>query len=643
MGDGMSDYALKTDVAKEYIPLVEKVAMLVHKISGNKLGDKQFFMIETRLRKRMLELGIKNPFDYEKYIDQNMQRETGILVGLITTHHTFFFREFTHFELLKKMLPDLVANVKKRGDKTIRVWSAACSRGQEAYSIAMFLDFYLSQLDPSISFEILGSDIDEESVKIANNGVYHQNDIKEIPMNFLGNHWAKGTGDIAMYAKVKDSIKKKCQFKPGNLMNPNLTAGNQLFDVIFCRNVFIYFEQSQIEKICGLLLKHMHPHSIFFSGISESLTGYNVEFSSIGASAYKIKAKVDNVKAPEPRPVPNLNILKPKDHVKVPMPSMPMTTSIPAMVEHPEIYKVMCVDDSPSIHTLLKKILAKSEGFEIVAHAMNGLEAMEKLKTVKVDIITLDIHMPQMDGLEYLQKNYNKNHPPVVILSSASREDSDTAIKALKLGASDFVEKPSLQNLEEKGEEIRTKIKTVVSDHLMGFKISSYDIEVAHKISVLDPLHKLRVLTGSISDLKKMKEFFKHSSGVQPPTVILFEGQSEVIEGLIKEHARDFKLKVNFYNDEKTELKVDEIYFADMKKWVNVIASKHSNYITSIMCFGIVSKGCAENILNFKNAQLLLEDMGPAQNGKSHLKDVASDIVPMTSFAYMANVFFSKK
>lgn len=632
----MSDFAFKTNVSSEFLPLIEKVSSLVHKISGNKLGEKQAFMIETRLRKRMLELSMKTPEDYAKYIDANLQKETGVLVGLITTHHTFFFREFSHFELLKKMLPDLVGFAKARGDKTIRLWSAACSRGQEAYSLAMFLEFYLPQIDPSVSYFILGTDIDEESVKVAANGVYHQNDIKEIPMNFIGNHWAKGTGDIAMYAKVKDTLKKKVQFKPGNLLKASEAASGMKFDVVFCRNVFIYFEQHQIESICGEIIKHMHPHAMFFSGISESLTGYKIEFSSIGPSAYRLK-EFENKKVADVKANISASVASGARSVATPM------TTHSSMTSAPEVIRVMCVDDSPSIHTLLKKILSKEEGFEIVANAMNGVEAMEKLKTVKVDVITLDIHMPEMDGVTYLQKNFNKDHPPVVMISSASREDSDTAMKALKAGASDFVEKPSLQNIEEKGEEIRTKLKTVVSDKAMGFKVSSFDVESTKKIAITDTRNKLRVLTGSISDLKKMKEFFKHSEGVQPPTVVFFEGQSEVLEAIIKENARDFRMKVNYLPDEKTDLRPGEIYFSDLKKNCKLVADKYSSYSTSVLCFGIVSKGCADQVLNFRNAQLLLEDMGPAQNKKSLLKDVASDIVPMTSFAYMSNVFFTKK
>jgi chemotaxis protein methyltransferase CheR len=626
----MSDFALKTQVASEFIPLVEKVAGIVHKISGNKLGEKQAFMIETRLRKRILELGFKSPFEYISYLDANLQKESGILVGLITTHHTFFFREFSHFELLKKMLPDLVTKVKARGEKTLRVWSAACSRGHEVYSVAMFLEVYLPQIDPTMSYFIVGSDIDQESVKIANNGVYHQNEIKEIPMNFLGNHWTKGTGDIAMYAKIKDTIKKKCQFKPGNLLNPSDAIGVQKFDVVFCRNVFIYFEQHQIEKICGDLAKHMFGHGIFFSGISESLTGYKVDFASVGPSAYILKSEMEAKNAAAAISKPTVVASSRPELPKVALPTVP------------EVIKVLCVDDSQSIHTLLKRVLAKEYGFQIVATALNGKDAMEKLKSIKVDIVTLDIHMPEMDGIEYLSKNYNSSHPPVVMISSASREDADTAIKALKLGASDFVEKPSLQTMEEKGEEIRTKIKSAISDRQLGFKVSSYDVENSKKIILANPKDCLRVMTATISDLKKIKHMAKNFSESEPPVLVFFEGQNEVLPGLVKEYNSDFKNKLVCFEENK-ELKLGHVYFVDMKTYGDKLIQKYSKLKISIMCFGTVSKNTGDFVLHWRNAQLLLEDIGASDNKKSVLKDVATDVVPATSFIYMSNVFLSKK
>ena len=108
--------------------------------------------------------------------------------------------------------------------------------------------------------------------------------------------------------------------------------------------------------------------------------------------------------------------------------------------------KVLCVDDSKIILSLLKKIFSGNDGFEVVGTAENGQEAEEFLKHNKVDVMTLDIHMPIMDGLSYLKKNYNQSHPPVVIVSSVSREDAFKAMEGLRLGASDYIEKPSLED-----------------------------------------------------------------------------------------------------------------------------------------------------------------------------------------------------
>jgi chemotaxis protein methyltransferase CheR len=128
--------------------------------------------------------------------------------------------------------------------------------------------------------------------------------------------------------------------------------------------------------------------------------------------------------------------------------------------------------------------------------------------------------------------------------------------------------------------------------------------------------------------------------GNQPATIVFFEGQDEVLPAIVKEHGLDFKNKLVYW-DKMQDLKSNEIYFVDLKKWSHEIAKKHESMKCSIMCFGMVSKNCADKVLQFKNAQLLLEDMGSKNNEKSPLKDVASDIVPATSFIYMANVFLS--
>lgn len=616
-------------VSRDFVALIEKVSQVVHKISGNRLGEKQAYMVETRVKKRMMELGLKSAEEYMRYIDQNLDHESYILVGLITTHHTFFFREFPHFEILKAKLPELVAHVKKRGDKTLTVWSAACSRGHEVYSLAMFLDFHLPQVDPTVSFKILGTDIDGESVKIANNGVYHQNEIKEIPMNFMGNNWAKGTGEIAMYAKVKNQLKSKCEFRPGNLLKVSEAVRDQKFDVIFCRNVFIYFETHQVEAISKDLLARLHPHGLYFSGISEPLSGMKLDIASIGPSAYVHKAAMPAAEAKV-----------------IPMPGRTVTapTATPVPVSYaPAILKVMCVDDSPSILTLLKKVLTPEHGFEVVATAINGKDAMEKLKNIKVDLMTLDIHMPEMDGISYLEKNHTSSHPPVMIISSASRADSDTAMKAFKFGASDYVEKPALTNLEERGEEIRTKLRSIAGSTQRKSTVSSFDKENQKKFVIGSPEKKVRLIFGTLSDLPAMRSFFVDLDNSQPPTMIFFEGQGEILEGIVKEHQRDFKKTVVFFDSMDTKLEANKIYFVDFKKYYSLFQKKYETCPTSILIYGNTSAHAAKQISLWKNADLLLEDIGEKANLKHPLKARASDVVPVTSFPYMSCRYLSTK
>lgn len=627
----MSQAAIGT-INKEFVALIEKVSNVVHKISGNRLGEKQAYMVETRVKKRMMELGLKTADEYIKYIDQNLDHESYILVGLITTHHTFFFREFPHFEILKNKLPELLAHVKKRGDKTLHVWSAACSRGHEVYSLAMFLDFLIPQIDPSLSFKILGTDIDGESVKIANNGVYHHNEIKEIPMNFMGNNWAKGTGDIAMYAKVKAALKSKCEFRPGNLLKVSEAVKDTKFDVIFCRNVFIYFESNQIEMISKDLMARLHPHGVYFSGISEPLSGLKLELHSIGPSAYMHKSA-----APAKVPATTTSNVIPLKSATAGVPQ-----SAPVSVQ-PQLLRVMCVDDSPSILTLLKKVLTAEHGFEIVATAINGKDAMEKLKTVKVDLMTLDIHMPEMDGVTYLEKNHNKSHPPVMIISSASRADSDTAMRAFKFGASDYVEKPALTNLEERGEEIRTKLKSLASSIVRKTIVSSFDKENQKTFTMTNPEKKMRIMLASLSDLSALKSFFSEVDNSQPPSLVFFEGQGEILEGIVKEHQRDFKKDVILLENIDAKLEANKIYFVDFKKHFSMIHKKYSTFPTSIMCYGNTSAHAAKTVSEWRGVELLIEDLGEKGNVKHPLKAHASDVVPATSFPYMSCRYLSTK
>lgn len=355
-------------------PLIEEVSKLVSEITGVQLGRRQAAMVESRLSRRMIQLGFNSQDQYLKYIQENQETEIAALVSLLTTHHTNFFREFSHFEFLANQgLPKLIEIKRKRGEKTLTIWSAACSRGHEVYSLSMFLSHHLKKLAPEMSFKILGTDVDAESIALCKNGVYRWEEIKSIPSQYLAQHWIRGTGDISDFVKAKDTIKAFCEFSIANLLDFSKEMAGKTFDIIFCRNVFIYFTSEQIKQTTLALLKHLVPHGLLFVGISESLNGIELPIGYLAPSVYGHKGASKEAK-------PAVAVAQPTATSR-PMPSMPaVAPSAPAQQLLAGVLRVLCVDDSGTILTLLKKILTPDHGFEIVGTAMNGAEAAEKRK-----------------------------------------------------------------------------------------------------------------------------------------------------------------------------------------------------------------------------------------------------------------------
>lgn len=444
--------------------LIDEVAKIVSTKTGIQLGIKQFAMMKSRLFSRFTELKITTPDDYKKYLDKNLATETQVLVSLMTTHYTSFFREFNQFEYLEK---EILAKTFK-DKQEVKIWTAACSRGHEPYSVAMFME------NSGRNYSLLATDVDEKIVKFAENGVYLWQELAAVPKAYLGNYWMRGTGNISEYVKIKDHVKKKIRFKMSNLFNTS-TEVQEKFDVIFCRNVFIYFSEAQVEKIVTQLVDKLNPGGYLFIGISESLHGKNTNIKGVHPSVYR---------KPDPKEV------KTSEDISVSLK--------PSVVSGPLI-KVFCIDDSNTVHVLMRKILTKENGFEIVGKAVNGQEAIDNLKFCKPDIITLDLHMPVLDGIGFLENS--KTTIPVVVVSSISRENQSVAQKALELGAIDYVEKPSLQDLETRGEEIRNKLKVAIKPikHSLG-----QDFEKLKSETSALPSEYQCILWGSSSDASKM-------------------------------------------------------------------------------------------------------------------------------------------
>ncbi len=604
-----------------YQDLCEHLALEVTKMTGVQLGDKQRAMVQTRLNKRVQDLGYRTIDDYQAYYESNEKSEIQHIVSLLTTHYTYFFREFSHFEFIaEKALPALVPEIRKRADKTLDVWSAAASRGQEVYSLAMYLKYHLQTYGSDLKFRILGTDVDEQSVRIARNGVYPRREIREVPLAYLGDHWARGTGDISEFVKAKGPLRECVRFEQANLLDLKEHFEGQKFDIIFCRNVFIYFTPDQIRTSTAMLLRHLEPNGYFFIGISETLNGLGFDLKSEGPSIYKIREK-----ASQPAPV------------------IPIREGGPVSSGEPRPVRVFCVDDSPSVHSLFKQILKREQGFEIVGSAVNGLEAAEKLKTLQnVDVVTLDIHMPEQNGVEYLEKNFSSSHPPVVIVSSVSRDQSDLAMKTLELGASDFIEKPALNKLQERGEEIRAKLKSAILLKRMGApKRVELDSQFKKALEIKNPENKARVLVTGMGHMKKTVSFLRELEGVQPPVYLLFEGVEGNLPAIAEQLSKATGRKVLAPETVAVKAKPGEILVLDYHKALSVLPALHGPDRIGVGVFGELGKTASQHLKGWHFSQLLLEDLGEGK-GTESLQLYATDVFPYTSFAFIGTEFFGK-
>ncbi len=605
--------------------LMQEVMRLVQELTGVQLGSNQTSMVQFRLSKRMLELGIVEADEYLGYIRENVTSETRALVSLLTTHHTFFFREFSQFEHLERELPKIVAKAKAQGRNSIKIWSAACSRGQEVYSLSMFLSVHLRRIDPHMNYEILGTDVDHESVAIAKNGVYRWDELKEVPSIYLLNNWARGTGDIVDFVKAKASIKQSCRFEARNLIELPSTSLEK-FDAIWVRNVFIYFKPEQIKAITTKLLLSLEPHGYLFIGLSENLNQLNLPTVTTGPSVFQHKAFVEGQQAPA------LKVVGPAAS----------SSAAPAPVLGK--IRVLCVDDSSTVLTLLKKIFA-DPAYEIVGTAMHGLEAAEKVKALNPDVVTLDIHMPQQNGVEYLEKNMHPKHPPVVMISSVSREDAGLAIRALDLGARDYVEKPSLQDLSEKTEEIRMKVKCAVENARNQTRPQS-DIEraFAKSFKIERPEQKLRVVVGGLGDRERLKLMLREWIGNQPPTLLMMHGSDKLLQAFALELEKGFFHPIQLVEQVPTNMEKDAVYIVDLKKGLPGLRTMDRNVVRfmNICVLGEVSKAVGQELCDIPRSEFVIEESNSKSESYTKLKSRARFAVPGTSLAYHSTQVLSE-
>jgi chemotaxis protein methyltransferase CheR len=245
----------------------EQYRALIYAESGITFTPANRSILESRLKERLREKGVDTVKTYFTTISTNKEEMKGFL-DAITTNLTRFFRNQAHFDALEKhVVPELMKNSKKTNN-TIRIWSAGCSTGEEPYTIAMLMN---EILPPTWRFEILASDISLKCLMTAKEGFYQDNKIEGIPDNYLKKYFDKVDGGYHIHADIHSKIK----FDYHNLKND---AGQNSFDIIFCRNVIIYFDEAAQTAVINRFWDAMASRSFLFIGHSESLFGMDTKF-----------------------------------------------------------------------------------------------------------------------------------------------------------------------------------------------------------------------------------------------------------------------------------------------------------------------------------------------------------------------------
>ncbi|MBI3479044.1 MAG: protein-glutamate O-methyltransferase CheR [Nitrosomonadales bacterium] len=250
---------------------------MIYRIAGINLSPAKKQLVASRLMKRLKHLNLASYGEYFKLISSPQGKaELQVAVDALTTNETHFFREPKHFDFLRNR----VIPARKSG-RGLRIWSAACSSGEEPYSIAMLLDELLGN-EP---WEVVASDISTHVLAKARSGLYPIVRMPEIPKHYLNRYCLKGVGEHDGTLLIEQSLRDRVRFVQHNLTETPDKLGD--FDVIFLRNVMIYFDMETKRQVVSRLLPRLRPGGYFLVSHSESLNGVTDEVKLVVPAVYR--------------------------------------------------------------------------------------------------------------------------------------------------------------------------------------------------------------------------------------------------------------------------------------------------------------------------------------------------------------------
>jgi chemotaxis protein methyltransferase CheR len=267
-----------------------RLSQFIYKVCGIKITSVKKVMIESRLSKRLRELGMKNFHDYCEYLysDRGMEEELVQMIDIVTTNKTDFFREPGHFDyLIKEAIPALIRQHDAGIRRKLRVWSAGCSTGEEPYTLAMVLKEY-GENCRGFDFDIMATDISTRVLHTASLAIYEEEKIMPVPPQMKKKYLLRGKGGRQGRVRIVPELRETIRFRRLNFMDGDFGIKERM-DVIFCRNVIIYFDRITQERLLRRFCDHLVPGGYVFMGHSETLNGMNVPLVSVAPTTYRKK------------------------------------------------------------------------------------------------------------------------------------------------------------------------------------------------------------------------------------------------------------------------------------------------------------------------------------------------------------------
>jgi chemotaxis protein methyltransferase CheR len=266
----------------------QQFATLIHDVAGISLHESKHSLMVRRLGARVQELGLTSFGDYYDHVwADGTGDELVMLLDLITTNETHFFREPVHFDLLEhRIFPQWLSDAAAgRRERRLRVWSAACSTGQEPYSLAMLL---LAHFPATHGWhvELLATDVSTRALRVAQQATWSAEKAKEIPERYLTEYMLRGVGDNIGLMRATSELRHVVKFARMNLNDETYPVSGH-FDLIFCRNVLIYFSTERRAAVIERLTERLTPTGMLFVGHAESLHAHRTRLTPVIPTVYR--------------------------------------------------------------------------------------------------------------------------------------------------------------------------------------------------------------------------------------------------------------------------------------------------------------------------------------------------------------------